>query len=426
MRFANACVRAWTWFYTLGLPGDERLARRNEIESDLWEFECDVAVDQGVSSSLHTLVRLLMGIPDDLGWRIEQVAVFGTLTQGSIALSGRVAGAALCMCAVWLIDADAGRMRASQATGSTQESEATMTMSAGGQGRRLPFLTAGIAAIGMSMPTQVAAQSPSVAPSGPAFEVASVRPNTSTDLRMRLEPQPGGRLTGTNVTGAMLIRFAYDLPDFQVLGGPSWLSSERFDIIAKAENDAPLDQTRLMLRRLLAERFKLATHAETRELPKYALVMARSDGRLGPQLRRIQAECSSAAAVASPRVGPSPEGGPPSCGFFGFAPGTKFSEGRGGFAFRGLTMEALAKRFVPILRRTIADRTGLTGYFDGDFDFIAEFPLPPPPPGVANPFEAPFGSVFAVFPDQLGLKFDSTRGPVEVLVIDSVERPTPE
>jgi uncharacterized protein (TIGR03435 family) len=224
----------------------------------------------------------------------------------------------------------------------------------------------------------------------------------------------------------MLIRFAYDLPDFLIFGGPSWLTSDRFDVVAKAEGDVGIDQKRLMLRRLLSERFKLTTHSETRDLPIYALVMARRDGTIGPQLRRAATDCASARAPSLLGVGPSPDGGPPSCGFFGFAPGTTFSAGRGGFAFRGLTMAALAKTFVPILRRNVIDRTGLTGYHDGDFDLIAEFPLPPPPPGVPNPFEAPFGSVFAVFPDQLGLKFESTRGPVDVLVIDSVERPTPE
>ena len=89
-------------------------------------------------------------------------------------------------------------------------------------------------------------------------------------------------------------------------------------------------------------------------------------------------------------------------------------------------MAALAKTFVPIMERSVSDHTGLTGYFDGEFDFIAELPLPPPPPGVPSPFEALFVSVFTVLPEQLGLKLESTRGPVEVLVIDSVEQPTPD
>jgi uncharacterized protein (TIGR03435 family) len=224
----------------------------------------------------------------------------------------------------------------------------------------------------------------------------------------------------------MLIRFAYDVPDFLIFGGPNWLNSERFDVAAKAETDASLHQKRLMLRRLLAERFKLAVHLEARDLPIYALVTPRNDRRVGPQLRRAEADCASAEESLLGGIGPSPAGGPPGCGYFGFSPDTKFSEGRGGLAFRGLTMAALAKVFVPILRRSVRDSTGLDGYFDGDFDFVAEVPLPPPPPGMPNPFDVPLGSVFTVFPQQLGLKLESSRGPVDVLVIDHVEHPTPE
>jgi uncharacterized protein (TIGR03435 family) len=87
-------------------------------------------------------------------------------------------------------------------------------------------------------------------------------------------------------------------------------------------------------------------------------------------------------------------------------------------------MAALAKVLIPILHRSVNDQTRLPGYFDGDFDFIAELPLPPPPPGMPNPFDAPFGSIFAVLPDQLGLKLESTKGTVEVLVIDRINPPT--
>ena len=95
-------------------------------------------------------------------------------------------------------------------------------------------------------------------------------------------------------------------------------------------------------------------------------------------------------------------------------------------AFRGLTMAMFGERLVPIVRRHVDDRTRLPGYFDGEFDFVAEVPLPPPPPGAPNPFDAPFGSIFTVLPDQLGLKLESTKGPVEVLVIDNIERPSSE
>jgi uncharacterized protein (TIGR03435 family) len=423
MRFATACVRAWTWLYTLGLPRDERFTRRNEIESDLWEFECDDASDHSFVSDLHILIRLVIGIPDDLGWRIERASVAGTLTQQGAVLTGRVVGAVLFICALYVIDVDSSRNRPAHTSAAGlgvlgQESEETMAMRAEHlKGRKLPLLMAGImATVGAS---RLSGQSP-------AFEVASVRPNNAGYMSMRLDSQPGGRVTGTNVTAATLIRFAYDMPDFQMFGGPNWINSDRFDVIAKAENDAPLDQKRLMMRRLLAERFKLTAHTETRELAIYALTISSGDRRLGPRLRRTDSNCGSAGQPLLLEVGPSPAGGPPTCGFFGFAPGTKFSEARGGLAFRGLTMAELAKVFRPILRRSVVDRTALTGYFDGDFDFIAEFPVPPPPPGMPNPFDAPFASVFTVFPNQLGLKLESTRGPVDVLVIDSVERPTPE
>jgi uncharacterized protein (TIGR03435 family) len=182
-----------------------------------------------------------------------------------------------------------------------------------------------------------------------------------------------------------------------------------------------------MLRTLLAERFKLKTHTETRELPIYALVMARSDSKPGPQLRRTDADCSRAVISQDDWVGRGPVAGPPPCGFFGFSPGTDLPKGRGGFAFRGLTMGMFAKRLVPMVRRTVSDQTGVTGYFDGDFDFVAEMPPPPPPPGMPSAFGPdPFPTVFTVLPEQLGLKLDSRRGPVDVLVIDRIERAAPE
>lgn len=264
------------------------------------------------------------------------------------------------------------------------------------------------------------------APSDPAFEAATVRPNTSGNMGWMLQPQPGGRLTGTNVPASALIRFAYDLPDFQVSGGPAWLDSARYDVAAKAAGDAPVSQTRMLLRALLADRFKLSVHTETRELPIYALVMARSDGKPGPQLRRSDAACDRTEPLLDSGIGPTPREGAPRCGFFGFAPGTDLPKGRGGLAFRGLTLAAFAQRLVPMVRRSVRDHTGLTGYFDGDFDFVAELPPPPPPPGLPSAFTDPFTSVFTVLPEQLGLKLDARRGPVDVLVIDRIEPPPRE
>lgn len=296
--------------------------------------------------------------------------------------------------------------------------------------RKLLLATAAIATViapivvGAHGGPPLRAQSPARTGEGPAFEVASIKANRSRDARSALMPQPGGRLTATNVTVAELIRFAYDLPAFQVSGGPDWLGSDRFDVMAKADGDPPSAQKRLMLRRLLAERFKVAAHTETRELALYALVMARADGKIGRRLRPAEADCTRTDQPWSESVGPSPTNGPPRCGYFGFAPGTDFPSGRGGLAFRGLTMAALAKTLVPMVGRSVIDRTGLPGAYDGEFDFIAELPLPPPPPGVPSPFGSdPFASVFTVFPQQLGLKLDARRGPVEILVIDRAEHP---
>jgi uncharacterized protein (TIGR03435 family) len=302
-----------------------------------------------------------------------------------------------------------------------------------GAGRKLLLATAVIAtiavpiAIGMLTAPRLRAQSLASNAESPAFEVASVKPNKAGDPgRRMLMPQPGGRLTAANVAAAELIRFAYELPDFQIVGGPDWLNSDRFDVVAKAEGDPPVAQKRLMLRRLLAERFKLTVHTETRELPIYAMVMARNDGRIGPRLRRTEADCAGADQSTLDRgIGP-PSKSPGPCGFFGFAPGTDMPSGRGGLAFRGLTMPALAKILVPMVRRSVTDKTGLTGYFDAEFDFMAELPPPPPPPGLPNPWTSEFGTVFTVLPEQLGLKLDSRRGPVEVLVIDRAEPPTPD
>src|SRR4029453_11704005 len=137
-------------------------------------------------------------------------------------------------------------------------------------------------------------------------------------------------------------------------------------------------------RRLLAERFKLIAHTETRELQLYALVMARTDRKMGPRLRRTEVDCTRTDQPSSDYgVGPSPPNGPPRCGYFGFAPGTDFPSGRGGLAFRGLTMAALAKTLVPMVGRSVIDQTGLAGVYDGEFAFHPELPFAPPPPGGA-------------------------------------------
>jgi bla regulator protein blaR1 len=248
-----------------------------------------------------------------------------------------------------------------------------------------------------------------------AFDVVSVKPNLSGDLKVRLQAMPGGRFIATNAPLRTLIREAYALHGSQISGGPGWFDSDRFDIVAKSENNPTPLQMRVMLRALLAERFQLRVHTETRDLPLYVLVLARSDGRLGPHLRHTGADCS-----------PAPEwlgSGPPPIRDAA-APCRSASPGTGGaMRFRGITLEAFATFLATPVRRPVVDRTGLSGDFDIELDMSAEFGPPPPPPGVPDAFDrtsAP--SIFTTVQEQLGLRLDARRGPVDVMVIDRAER----
>jgi uncharacterized protein (TIGR03435 family) len=259
-------------------------------------------------------------------------------------------------------------------------------------------------------------------PNTPPFEVASVKANRSGALAQRIQPSPGGRLTVTNVSLRGLVRFAYEMQEFQMDGGPSWFAADRYDVVAKAEGDPPIGQIRLMLRVLLADRFKLITHIEKRDQPVYAMVVARRDGRLGPGLHKAQTDCNPAAAGVGVPFDPNQPCWPP--GAFGPAPGMPITSGR--LAFRGMTLEGFARSLAPIVRRVVIDRTGLAGAYDADFEASAELPPPPPPPGsgIPNPFDPrSMPSIFSILPEQLGLKLDATRAVVDVLVIDRAERP---
>src|SRR5688572_29646392 len=136
-------------------------------------------------------------------------------------------------------------------------------------------------------------------PAAETFEVASVRINQTGDRTSYTDTEPGGRFIATNMPLRTLITSAYDLRSFELIGAPDWTGAERFDIVARAAREfgpaAPgrPDPDKLMLRSLLANRFALRVHRETRELPIYALTPARADGRLGPRIRRSQTGCAA-------------------------------------------------------------------------------------------------------------------------------------
>lgn len=391
---AVAIVRAWTFLYTCIMPPAVRERRRAEIDSDLWELQQDFAA-RGLTSAVQLLLRLVLGLPDDLVWCVEHVADAEVAPGRTIALTARAAGAVLFIAVLLTIAGDASRRRTGFVFDLPEAREGRQTL-----------LMAGIVAT--VRPTMAATDE---------FEVASVKPNRSGAGLVRITAEPGGRLTAVNVSLGMLIRNAYQRSDVEMSGGPAWMDGDRFDVVATAPVDVPQDQIRPMLRSLLANRFGLRVHEETRELPIYALAVAKGDGRLGPQLRRTQADCRNAPPFPLRLASADSV---PECGFFGPARLSKLS-------FRGLTMADVSKVLKPMVRRVVIDQTGLDGYFDGDFDFIAELGPPPPPPGIPDPFDRQsFPTVFTVLPEQLGLKLDSRRGPVEVLVIDGAFRPTPD
>lgn len=260
----------------------------------------------------------------------------------------------------------------------------------------------------------------SVGAQGPQFEVASVKPNVSGDIGGRFGVRAGGQLEVLNNSLRNIVRNAWGLQDYQIVGGPDWFDRDRFDITAKPET-APRNREEMaqMIKALLADRFKLRTHVETRQVPIFALV-SQGNGVPGPKLRPSASDCAALEAAARRGGGPPPPGPGerPLCG-------TRTTPGR--MMAGGVTMENFARNLSNFAGRIVQDRTGLSGVYDLDLEWLPD-QLPPPgtlPAGLPPPpSDAP--SLFTAVQEQLGLKLESQRGPVEVLVIDSAERPTPD
>jgi uncharacterized protein (TIGR03435 family) len=276
------------------------------------------------------------------------------------------------------------------------------------------------------VPALTLAQQPAGAP---AFEVATVKINVSgPGPAAGLMLLPGGRVFAQNVPLRELIRAAYALEDSQVEGVPAELRSLRFDVEARAGGDVSLDTARAMARTLLADRFRLTAHTETRQLPVYELVMARSDRSLGRNLRASGKEC---APVTLP-AGMPPAPPPPAGGGMALIPGRFDCPSgllTGHLSLRSLDMTAFASvLWRRTIQRPVVDRTALTGRFDLDLTYVPELESINGRPASESPFlpaqitGAP--SIFTAVQEQLGLKLESTRGPVDVLVIDRAEQPT--
>jgi uncharacterized protein (TIGR03435 family) len=275
------------------------------------------------------------------------------------------------------------------------------------------------------------------------FEVASVKTNKSGPNMMQVRMLPNS-FNLTNVPLRLIITQAYRLSNYQLVGGPTWLDSERFDIVAKAPEGSQPDQTMLMLRGLLAERFKLKVHGETRETQVYALMLARSDGKLGPKLAKSTDDCekivaerrAAAAAARAGGAGPVPFTMPgpnekPVC-TINMRP-TPVANGMPVLNFRGggQPIQVIANQVSSFLNKRVVDRTGLTGLYDFELQFsmggqMLTTQAPGGTGGTGTTPSAPIDDGPTMFDAvrELGLKLESERGPVEHLVIDSVERPT--
>jgi uncharacterized protein (TIGR03435 family) len=276
---------------------------------------------------------------------------------------------------------------------------------------------------------RLSAQIVAPAADAPTFEVASVKPNNQGGGRIGRGGTPG-RMDLMNMTARLLIRQAYNIHDSQIIGGPDWTGSQGFDVNATLAGDAPLERRRLMMQTLLRDRFKLAFHVEKRDMPVYALVTGRSDKKLGSGLIRTPEGACPAPGTAAPGrsgpPGPFDPNGPAPCGALMF--------GSGRLMARGVTIDNLATALgslpaVTAFNRIVQNQTGLEGTYDFEFTFANDFagrgpggpPLGAGPAPTSNPGDEP--ALFTALQEQLGLKLDARRATVDVLVIDSMQKP---
>ncbi len=258
--------------------------------------------------------------------------------------------------------------------------------------------------------------------SRPAFEVASIKPSIDRGFKM-VRPLPG-RLTA-DAPVRLLLQNAYSVQAFQIVGGPGWIDSEHYAIEAKAAGNAGRAEIFRMLQSLFEDRFHLKIHRETRELPIYALAAAKNGLKLPPPKEE---GCMEPAPGAPPpwaggRIQP-PGRGQPALGPCGRA-GIMMEPGGALMQGGKIAMPELIRSLSMVLDRTVVDKTGFTGLFDLRLDFQPDettAALPPPPPGSA--VDSRFPSILTALQEQLGLRLESTKGPVEVIVIDHVERPS--
>jgi bla regulator protein BlaR1 len=287
--------------------------------------------------------------------------------------------------------------------------ERIMTRRTGRQldfGRKLLLAAAGIAAVagpiafGVANAPAIRAQSqPAAQAAAPAFEVASIKPNNSDDHRVMFRMAPGGRTEISDASAKMLIVMSYNLKPNQLSGGPSWLDSTKYDISAKApEGSDDPERSKLMMQTLLADRFKLAIHRETKDMPIYELVV----GKNGPKLK-------ASAEAADQHKG-------------------MFRIGRGQMDLTSVSMADFADNLSRVVGRNVYDKTGVAGTYDIKLEWTPdenESPMLKPhgDEGASAPAADTTGpSLSDALQEKLGLKMQAAKGPVEIVVIDHIEK----
>jgi uncharacterized protein (TIGR03435 family) len=277
----------------------------------------------------------------------------------------------------------------------------------------VPFL------VGVMTVKPLLAQQPST---NAAFDVTSVKPNSSGSGRVLMLPAANGGWQAENMSLGMLVRLAFQLQDNQLVGGPKWLFEDRFDVIGTGTSPGREGPLFDKLKAMLADRFKLVTHAETREQSIYQLVLAHRDGKLGDKLTPSNTDCTPTSPngrgrgqVALPAPGERPK-----CGFM---------VGPGRILIGGQTMTAFAGNLSRFAGGIVVDKTNLSGTYDIELTYAADsasnptgrevLPLTAPASSITS--DAP--SLFAALQEQLGLKLEPARGNVDVLVIDNAQKP---
>ena len=234
---------------------------------------------------------------------------------------------------------------------------------------------------------------------GQNFDVASIRPQALDDHSFFVRPPNRGQFTANGAVAKLLVMFAYDMQESQIVGGPGWFGTEKWDVQAKSENDQHnVQETRLMLQRLLADRFGLQLHRSTEQLPVYMLTINKG----GPRFKASEATA------------------------------TNLQVGSNSIFLQGGTIDRLTVVLASALGRPVVDLTGLGGSYDlavqWDDAPVRDGGLPgiadPQSRQAATPAGNERGSIFTAISDQLGLRLDAQRAPVDVLVIDDIRRPS--